>query len=501
MLLVILLISNCGIINIKTKSEKYKEMGKTELAEEASATKKYEDKEDVQEEAITLDPELIFYEPFNFSEGRLQGKKNPNSGLESAWNSGPVNIQQDAGLTYPGIGGKGAGAISENTGNNEWHFGIVPLPIDEPLNKDTYFSVLVKRGNDGGTPLFRFYNTDNSSEKVIEFGINDVGRPYGKSWVKGEWIDTISTAGTIKSDTTETHLLCAKFEFDSKEKKDYIKVWLNPDGIPKEPADAMHEVSFDLNEIINMLQFSSGYNQNQTAIIDEIRMGHSWKAVLPGLKKGMISDKPKLAYREYDTSLEIPCLMMDISKYFDNDGIVQAENKEDGDFDGKGNVYAADFLPPSGKKIALQSIPFLFPDYSKGKKNNMTVKAQKINVPEGSFSAIHFLCSASKKNQKGNLKLIYKANDAETVEFGLTDWTKEAQYNDVSVIPATFQYNSKTGKKIKAKSNIFLKTIDIPAYKILKSIELPDLKGAHIFAISLQKTDITETKIVAAEIK
>ena len=229
---------------------------------------------------------LIFYEPFDFDEGEISSKKNDDTGLTVAWQGESVTLETKSGLTHPKINGKGTGLRSVDTGNNTYHYAFTGLPLDEPLSDDVYFSFMVKQGNDGGTPYIRLYpRSTGGKEDTFQIGINKDSEFFIDSWHSDEFKDKVSTVGN-KTGPSEAHLICFKIDFDAEEKKDVIKAWIDPDGMPGDlRPDIIHEFPTDMSGLIDTIQLAMGFNQNNTAVIDEIRMGYDWKSVLPGLGK------------------------------------------------------------------------------------------------------------------------------------------------------------------------------------------------------------------------
>ncbi|MFB3788273.1 MAG: CotH kinase family protein [bacterium] len=116
---------------------------------------------------------------------------------------------------------------------------------------------------------------------------------------------------------------------------------------------------------------------------------------------------------------------VDLSGYFDTDGISWPTNLHDGDLDGGGATYAAELLP-SGRilKSGLGTPPIWWNlgPYDDGKNNAIRSLGQEIVLPEGKFSQLHFLVTAvNAQTLYDTITLVY-ADGSETVGIQVTDW-------------------------------------------------------------------------------
>ena len=187
--------------------------------------------------------------------------------------------------------------------------------------------------------------------------------------------------------------------------------------------------------------------------------------------------------------------IMDLSSYFNNDGISWDNNPSDGDFDGSGLTFPAEELPESNAIVTLHDIDFLFPDKSDGAKNNLTLDGQCIAVPPNHYADINIL-GAADSNWGGlgfqeKVILEYADEHRETVLLGLTSWFKHSGllFGEREVILCT-GYHGHTFSVHSSRENIdcgiWLQTISGNPQRMLKTIQLADSPLMHIFAITLR---------------
>lgn len=118
--------------------------------------------------------------------------------------------------------------------------------------------------------------------------------------------------------------------------------------------------------------------------------------------------------------------IIDLSPYFNNDGISWDSNPSDGDFDGDGLTFPAEELPESNAMVRVHGIDFLFPDKSDGADNNLVLEGQCIAVSPDRYADLNIL-GASDPNWGGvgfqeEIILQYADGHRETVLLGLSSW-------------------------------------------------------------------------------
>ncbi len=102
------------------------------------------------------------------------------------------------------------------------------------------------------------------------------------------------------------------------------------------------------------------------------------------------------------------CVRMDLSMYYNIDGISWKSDNKDGDLDGVGNTYIADLFPKKGKTWTIKnkkygSILFSVLPAGNGKKNFISFNNQKIKLKGNQYKKLFLLITAVNGNQTGNI--------------------------------------------------------------------------------------------------
>lgn len=187
-----------------------------------------------------------------------------------------------------------------------------------------------------------------------------------------------------------------------------------------------------------------------------------------------------------------PSFPVDISSLYNNRGF--ANSPGDADFDGLGNAYPAQYLPPSN--FVYNGINFSFPQYQTKGNDNLLALGQTVQVPKGRYFSAHMFASC---------------------ENGLVEGLVNATYADGStssgsvLVPALFSWPYPSGgdivlpyyltnETINYNRSMFFETISwLDSTKELVSITLPNVTegsnsgpgGAaistrlHLFSLSL----------------
>lgn len=180
--------------------------------------------------------------------------------------------------------------------------------------------------------------------------------------------------------------------------------------------------------------------------------------------------------------------IIDLSPYFNNDGISYALNRADGGFDTWGScTYPAEELPESNLKFICQGVEFLFPDKSDGQNNNLALEKQNIKVPAKSYEVINILGASEEGHFEEEITLEYSDGSLEKVSLGLSDWGrtyKFAKYKEKVGIRCSRLHGPKSDRE-DVKPTIWLQKIVLNSSKKLTHIRLVDNPCMHIFALTL----------------
>ncbi|MEV4009164.1 Tat pathway signal sequence domain protein [Nonomuraea angiospora] len=180
-----------------------------------------------------------------------------------------------------------------------------------------------------------------------------------------------------------------------------------------------------------------------------------------------------------------PTTPVDLSAYFDNDGVSTHEAMTDGDFDGSGYTYPAEELPPAGP-LVHEGLSFVFPAYGDAVKNNVAGQGQTIAVPSGKYAKVRLLGAASSGAVTSTLTAAYADGTTAQVPFVLPDWGGQPGAGASEVIRCTHRH-SRTGAN-SLRVGLFEAQAELDPDRELRSLTLPALTRPqlHLFALSLE---------------
>ena len=184
--------------------------------------------------------------------------------------------------------------------------------------------------------------------------------------------------------------------------------------------------------------------------------------------------------------------LLDLSRYFDQDGISFDEDRTDGDFAGTGRTYPAEDLPPSNSIIKCGDVLFRFPDKRDGAMNNIALEGQRIPVPRFPYLGLHLLGVSAGTSLEDTIRFLSVDGVSEEAFLGLSSWRRghDLKYGEHVAIQCTgFHYPSRHvyTDKLDLIYGIWMQTVPVRSCRPLTAIELPDNSNMHVFAMTLQR--------------
>jgi hypothetical protein len=184
---------------------------------------------------------------------------------------------------------------------------------------------------------------------------------------------------------------------------------------------------------------------------------------------------------------------LDLTLHLNNNGVSTAANPADANFDGAGNSYPAEALPPAGP-VTYHGVPFVFPGAADGAPDNALCRGQSIAVPPGRYSKVWFLAASTTYNTYPNPGASYADGADVPMPLPVTEWTRgSAAFNDIEVVSAPYRHGP-TGPD-QRKIGIYLQVADLDPSTDLVSLTLPNTASQpqlHVFAISLERANSQE---------
>ncbi len=185
--------------------------------------------------------------------------------------------------------------------------------------------------------------------------------------------------------------------------------------------------------------------------------------------------------------------VLDLTPYFNNDGISYESDRTDGDFTGMGNTYAAENLPPSTSIVTFYGVSFRFPDKRDGLKNNVALEGQRIEVPQSMYKCLYLLGASDGNSLEDSIRFVFANGSQEKAFLGLSSWRlyHKLKYGERPAIKCTgynFPSQHVYTNRIAVDYGIWMQEVAITASKVLTSIEFPDNPGMHVFALTLRQS-------------
>lgn len=187
-------------------------------------------------------------------------------------------------------------------------------------------------------------------------------------------------------------------------------------------------------------------------------------------------------------------VMIDLSSFFNNAGIVSIHSNKPANFDNPsgnaGAAYPLEFLMNKVKdgvftsKVARMQIPFYMGKLLSNAKDNMTLQGQKLGVKEDNYKELFLLGSSDHGNYIKTARLYYSDGSSKEVAIGFADWFLNPLTGEWTVFTAPYGINSQM-QKINGNPKLYVQRISLDSSKKLRGIKFPTQITMHIFAITL----------------
>lgn len=184
--------------------------------------------------------------------------------------------------------------------------------------------------------------------------------------------------------------------------------------------------------------------------------------------------------------------LLDLSPYFNQDGISYDEDRTDGDLAGTGRTYPAEELPSSNSIMKCDNVLFRFPDKRDGARNIIALEGQRIPVPGLPYESLHLLGVSADASLEDTVRFLFADGVSEEAFLGLSSYRlgNELKYGEGVAIQCTgFHYPSRHvyTDKLDLIYGIWMQTVPVRSCKPLITIELPYNPGMHIFSMTLRR--------------
>ena len=193
---------------------------------------------------------------------------------------------------------------------------------------------------------------------------------------------------------------------------------------------------------------------------------------------------------------------VDLSDYFNLDGVSSDANRRDGNFDGQGNTVPVRNWP---NEIDYQGIKFKFASTVSDQEDNYVQAAgQTIPLPGGNYSKVYLVgASTGQKNQildDYTVNYTDKTSTSKDIKFSgwrtdLSGWDRFEKadtkpYVLDSVAYVFTHYHNGVSDEMTCDNYLFVYSIDVDSAKTLSSITLPNNGDIKIAAISVSNSPV-----------
>lgn len=186
--------------------------------------------------------------------------------------------------------------------------------------------------------------------------------------------------------------------------------------------------------------------------------------------------------------------ILDISSFFNNDGIASFKHPRYGNFDNHSGIYGAtypleelqNYMNENGR-LEVDDIPFVLKGLEGHMRNNTALQGEKIYLPEGRYSYIYFLGSSEHGSFRMPVTFEYSDGSRQTDDSGFSDWCQGPQLGEKIACKMPYRYDS-NGSRQSITCYLFMQTLKLAPKKELITILLPRKNTMHIFAITLRKS-------------
>lgn len=179
---------------------------------------------------------------------------------------------------------------------------------------------------------------------------------------------------------------------------------------------------------------------------------------------------------------------IDISDHRNNAAISSAAETGAGAFNVWRNSFAAEYLPAGGSLVHVDGVPFEFPPVCEG-PDNIRCAGQFIKVPRDRYDWIHVL-AASERRCEDTVELTFADGSVDAEPLRVSDfWAAPAWFGEVRAFESlAMHYPHHVQRGVPAV--MWAQRVAVTRRADLTGILLPRNVAMHIFAVTLQRTEL-----------
>ncbi len=179
----------------------------------------------------------------------------------------------------------------------------------------------------------------------------------------------------------------------------------------------------------------------------------------------------------------MPFEPLDLTWYFNADGVATEKNPGDGDFDHGGRCYPAGiFAGAQDGRMVLEGRPYLVPPLADGMNNMIRCEGQTLKLRVRPGSALHILGASSNGAHGGLLGLRYEDGQIGSARLSFSDWCfgPGADETDALQLGYRLDRNGRTEPTV----HVWQRTVSLDPERTLVAVTLPAEADLHLFAIT-----------------
>jgi predicted alpha-1,2-mannosidase len=382
--------------------------------------------------------------------------------------------------------------------------------VTTPLFPRTVVSIGAYKNKQGGTLIISAPGASMNKRYIASAKVN--GKAWNRDWVRQSHI---AHGGTIDYTLTTSPATWATAEEDAPPSVDSVKSTEHQLGAQLSPAQAVVEPSASSSSkqtlTLTLLATTPGTSQlHVTATLPpgwlvskastdvkvasygvptqvevplkitapagtklgayKVSVSVSMQGAAPVQKEATISAQvPGSCAIETSTSCAV-----DLSGAYNEDGVATHANPGQGDFDGHGNSYAADLLPPPGPAI-FGGVTYQAPPTTGTDLNFIKANGQAVVLPTGRYSRLNIVGAASNggTGSDGLTAIVtYKNGSTASVSLKFTSWaSRRPDFGNGVALRMPYRLGAE-GKNSVAVF-LYQTTLRLDPHKQIRAISLP----------------------------
>jgi alpha-mannosidase len=176
---------------------------------------------------------------------------------------------------------------------------------------------------------------------------------------------------------------------------------------------------------------------------------------------------------------------VDLSAYYNIDGMSFDTNRKDGNLNGNGETYSADLMP---EKVVSEDVTFNMGPKADGKNNIVQASGQTIEVADaGKHQYLFLLGNSTAGVGIGEFKVNYTDGTSSARTFSFAGWQDIVGFAQKTYIKDTIGLHLShthlpNGNTFDIDNNLYVYKMALDPNKTIKSITLPDVKAIKLAA-------------------